>query len=137
MSEITPLPTASNTQGSAFFAVVIDGEVASVLTFATSIKINDTETASPFEPIIAALSSNPSVVRKSEIFNFPDKGPMVMFEFYVDNEIASTVGYRSDALDSEAIIASLSSDPTIVPVDSSLGVSSGWTWDGTNFTAPQ
>lgn len=121
----------------ASFAIIVDGEVVDIISFAKNNQTDDTETITPLDQYTAAFSSNPRIVKKPEIYNFPDKGPMVMFEIYVGDELATTIGYREDMANSQAIVAGLSSDPTIISVDPSLGIAGGWTWDGTNFTAPQ
>jgi|DEB19_MinimDraft_3_1074340.scaffolds.fasta_scaffold01602_9 hypothetical protein len=38
---------------------------------------------------------------------------------------------------STALCAALSSNPTIVEVSPDLQIGIGWSWDGSNFTAPQ
>jgi len=112
------------------FAIVVDNEVAGVMYF----RIGET-----MDALGAAALSNPTIVRRPEIVNFPGKGPMAFFDFYVDGELGPNIGYRTDMDNSAAIVAGLSSDPTIVQIDRSLNpnVDAGWTWDGTNFSAPQ
>jgi len=112
------------------FAIVVDSEVAVVMYF----RIGET-----MDALGAAALSNPTIVRRSEIVNFPGKGPMAFFDFYVDGELGPNIGYRTDMDNSAAIVAALSSNPTIVQIDTSLNpnVNTGWIWDGTNFLEPQ
>ena len=119
----------NNNSTSVSFAIVVDNDVAAVLNFPKDVVGS--------ELIIAALSSNPRVVRRPEIVTIESKGPMAFFDLYIDDELGLNIGYRTDQDSAGAIIAGLSSNPTIILIDSSLGVSSGWTWDGTDFTAPQ
>lgn len=103
------------------FAVIVDGEVAQVLI------VSD-------EAQMAAYSSNPTIVSLLELWKFPNGKTHQGFNVVVENELVMTIGYD---ISDEALIAALSSNPTIIPINPSDGIAAGWTWDGTNFTAPQ
>jgi hypothetical protein len=103
------------------FAVIVDGEVAQVL-------IVDNEAQ------MAAYSSNPTIAPLLKLWEFPNGKTHQGFNVVVENELAMTIGYD---ISDEALIASLSSNPTIIPINPSDGIVAGWTWDGTNFKAPE
>lgn len=108
----------SNVSSSSWnFAVVVGNEVTSVLIVSIPM-------------LIAAYSSNPRIVPVEKLLEFPNGAIHQSFQVFVGEELAVVAGYD---VNDAALIAGLSSDPTIIPIDPSHGISGGWTWDGTNF----
>lgn len=100
------------------FAVVVGNEVTSVLIVSNPM-------------IMAAYSSNPRIVPVQELLEFTNGAIHQSFQVFVGEELAMIVGYD---VGEAALVAGLSSNPTIIPIDPSHGISVGWMWDGTNFT---
>lgn len=67
---------------------------------------------------------------------------MRKFVLVIDGEVGTDLVFedQGDGPKFEAnrmLAAALSSNPTILEVPSDSPVRSGWTWDGSTFTAPQ
>lgn len=80
---------------------------------------------------MAAYSSNPRIVPVQKLLEFSNGATHQSFQVFVGEELTMVVGYD---VGEAALIAGLSSNPTIIPIDPSHGISAGWTWDGTDFT---
>lgn len=67
-----------------------------------------------------------------------DTRPIRMFAVVVDNEYTGVVGFPESPY-MEAVIAGLSSNPTIIPVtrDEIANVQVGFIWDGSKFNRPE
>jgi hypothetical protein len=60
------------------------------------------------------------------------------YVFVADGEVFMKFTLDTDASPAgEMWSAGLKSNPTIIQVDKNSPVDSGWTYDGTNFTAPE
>lgn len=102
-----------------YFALVVDGEVASLYFVGASL-----------EYMVAAFSSNPTFELNTSL---SDAGQNV-YDVFVGGEFAINAHIPVVA---EATNAILQSAPTVVRLDEqhlAIGVTAGWLWDGIEFT---
>lgn len=102
---------------SVYYALVIDGEVA------TNFKV-----CVAIEAVVAAMSSDPTITLDSQTDTY------CTYNLTIGDELASTLPWPKN---DEMMNAIFQSNPTVIELTDEqleMGVGYGWLWDGTNFT---
>ena len=99
------------------YALVVEGEVASNFRICVAL-----------EPIVAAMSSNPTIELDSETES------SCVYNLNVDGELATTIQWsKADPM----VNAIFQSNPVVIELTDEqleIGVGPGWFWNGTEFT---
>lgn len=109
------------------FAFIVDGDVGMVTL------INQQEDQMKY---VNCLRNNPEIVEVEQDSTSRYATLPIKFNFLNDGVVNLFMDFP-DAPSHARFVACLRSNPTIIEVEPSNPVRAGWTYDGTNFNAPE